>query len=277
VAALGTILVLTPALVRPLFSPDDPAAADSPSKPTHLQAPLVATVVHDGDFHPTEPQLYMVPDGAATPQQLPADLRNFYPASTSYARWFHQHGGVALDSEAVRLVLTGRGRSPVVITQIRPIVLQRNPPLHGWWIKPELGGQIKLHLVQANLNCSPPTSLFVTDHHASPDMQLTVNRSDVEELEVEVFATTSYVRWGLDINYVSAGKVRVLHVLDPNFAVTGEALHGNLRSYLESNADLGSPRRHRLDLRRTPRFDTTQGDVAFLTRVAARSVPCTPQ
>lgn len=276
VAALGTILVLTPALVRPLFTADDPAAAGSQSKTGHLQEPLVATVVHDGNFHPTEPQVYMVPDGGAAPQNLPKDLTYFYPSSTRYARWFQEHGGVALDSQAVRLVLTGRGRSPVVITQITPIVLKRNPPLHGWWIKPELGGQIKLHLVQANLNCSPPTSLFVTNHHASPDMQLTVNRSDVEELEVDVFATQTYVRWALDINYVSNGKVGVLHVLDPNFAVTGEALHGNLRSYFEFTADPGRPQRDRHDLRRTPQYDTTHRDVAFLTRISARRVPCTP-
>lgn len=283
-AVVGAFVLLAVATVAPSLLPpsaessSSQQATDTPPNPTGSSIPdLTATLVLVPDFHPTsQPPQYMMPDDAAQPPDLPRHLEQ-PPAitrigSASYSRWHESHGGVPEGLQTVRLVLTGHSDAPVIITQISPFVIERRPPLRGWWFLPERGGGVFVRFVEANLDCPKhPALLMVPDPKTgeitrrTTSVDLQVSRSDVEELEVTVYAARSYVRWGLQVTYVSHGQVNTLRVTDPGLRLTGER-PGSLRTYTYFPSPSGVVLPGPKGLVRTPRFDDTAADIRSFAR-----------
>ncbi|MBA3233027.1 MAG: adenylate/guanylate cyclase domain-containing protein [Propionibacteriales bacterium] len=277
--ALYAVAAVVSALLPPTAqsSSDNSAGVAPPGTGGGLTADLTATLVLIPDFKPKSqvPQ-YMIPDSAAQPPDLPRLLEQT-PAiaslgSARYTQWHESHGGVSEGRQTVRLVLTGHSDAPVIITQIQPFIVERKPPLRGWWFLPEQGGGVSVRFVQANLDCPQhaatllvpdPKTFEITQRTTSIDLQ--VSSSDVEELEVTVFSARSYVRWGLEVTYVSQGEVNTLRVTDPGLRVTGQA-PGSLRTYTYFTSPSGVRLPGPKGLVRTPQFDDTANDIRSLAR-----------
>jgi len=278
-AVVGAVVVLAAATIvgpsllpRPAESNRPPATGSAGGDPP--TPALRATVVLVPDFQPEiwTPQ-YSMPDGGTSPPDLAPDLRT-KPAITSlgsqrYVEWHEQHGGISQGRQTVRLVLTGQTSEPVIITQIHPVIIERKPPLTGWWFLPEQGGGVRVRFVEVNLDCPEhPAVLIVPDPKTgqitrrTTSIDLRVSRSDVEELEVTVFTSRSYVRWGLEITYVADGEVQTLEVTHPRLRVNGEAV-GTLRTYTYLPVGTSG---ERTGLVRTPRYDTTRQTLRRLDR-----------
>ena len=176
----------------------------------------------------------------------------------------------------LRLVLNGQSDAPVIVTQIRPFVIERDPPLRGWQFLPEQGAGVSVRFVEANLDCPEHPALLIVPNpqtgqiaRRTASIDLQVSRSDVEVLEVTVYSTRSYVRWGLEVTYVSRGEVSTLRVTDPRLRLTGQA-PGTLRTYTffpdPSSVALPGAK----GLVRTPQFDSTAEDLRYHARFNAR-------
>ncbi len=287
-AVVGAFAILAVAAVAPSLLPpsaettsqtEDNAVAPHSVKP--VAPDLSATLVLVPDFEPKSQQAqYMIPDGTARPPDLPAGLEQ-QPSitslgSTAYTRWHDSRGGVPQGRQTVRLVLTGRAEAPVIITQIRPFVIARRPPLRGWRFLPEQGAGVSVRFVEANLDCpAQPALLLIPDAKTgqiirrTTSIDLLVSRSEVEELEVTVYSYSSYVRWGLQVTYVSQGQVNTLRVTDPGLHVTGEA-PGTLRTYTYFPSPRGVELPGPTGLVRTPQFDATSADIRYLTSFASK-------
>jgi hypothetical protein len=271
VVVFGAATLLSSLVPRPAVSHGD---QDPPPE-------LVATLVLPPDFQPSEPDLYMVPDSATTPPDVPVD-HSGPPAflrvgSDQYIRWHERHGGVPLNQQTVRLVLTGRSAAPVLITRIEPYVLSRQPPLHGWQFLEELGGGVPVHYVRASLDCPGHPATMITTRgpnkrvvNRTTSLDLEVTHTEAEELEVTVSTSRDFVRWGLAVTYVAEGELRTARVTDPRLRVTSEA-PGTLRTYTFFPRYHGDPARaDHPGLVRTPRFDPSRADVRFFHRYNAR-------
>ncbi len=252
-------------------SPDDQPTA------TAAQSGLQATMVFVPDFEPLTPSVFMMPDGETTPPNLPDD-RRASPAitstgSTRYNAWHERNGGIPLDHQTVRLVLAGSGAGPVVVTRIQPVVLQRERPVKGWMFLPEVGSGILVRYAEASLDCPErPATFFVPDPQTGELMSRTsrvdleVSRTEVEEVELTVYTTSSYVRWGLRISYVIPGDgSQTMQLSDRRMRVTGFR-SGSIRTYTYFPSELGTGRPGRTGLTRTPQYDLTTQDARDLAR-----------
>ena len=276
-AVIVAIAVLAIAAVAPSLLPRQAEStsggplADEQGPTAPPPADLSATLVFVPDFEPkSHPPQYMVPADAGGPPDLPRHLEQ-QPAFTrigspQYNLWHERHGGVSEGRQTVRLVLNGQSDAPVIVTQIRPFVIERDPPLRGWQFLPEQGAGVSVRFVEASLDCPEHPALLIVPNpqtgqiaRRTASIDLQVSRSDVEVLEVTVYSTRSYVRWGLEVTYVSRGEVSTLRVTDPRLRLTGQ-VPGTLRTYTPGAKGLV----------RTPQFDTTAETLRYLARSNAR-------
>jgi hypothetical protein len=281
-ATLSALVLFAVATIAPSLLPGPAESSRSPAAVTAksadaMSAPLSATLVLVPDFHPRmwTPQ-YSVPNGAAQPPRLPQRHDNppaFMSIGTHrYVDWHEAHGGIPQGRQTVRLVLTGRTNQPVIITRIRPVIIERQPPLAGWWFVPEQGGGVFVRFVEANLDCPRHPAVLVVPNRRTgqitrrtTSIDLQVSRSEVEELEVTAFTNRSYVRWGLEVTFVADGDIKTLKVTDPRLRVNGEAV-GTLRTFTDFPRDAPQQRQ---GLVRTPEFDTTRQELRSQARVSA--------
>lgn len=140
---------------------------------------------------------------------------------------------IALGSQSMRVSLRGLVESPVIVTHIRPVVLERSEPKSGWYIVPGFGGGLPVHTFIADLDAKPPVArICYLDGDGEYQLQeayaFKVSHTDVEYLEVQAFTTTGFVRWGLDIDYDEQGQHGTLCIRDDRFQVTAlsDAAHG---------------------------------------------------
>lgn len=264
VFALLVVSAVARSLLTPSATPSHNSDTGAPAGPPGPSAnDLTATLELAPDFDPTlESPVYMMPDSGTQLQDLPRGPRN--PAfggvgNASYVRWYESHGGAPLGHQTVRLVLTGHGDAPVIISQIQPFVIKRLPPLRGWTIFSGLvGTSSDIRSVQASLDCPEhPATLTAKTGQTTTSIDLQVSRSDVEVLEVTVHSSKWYVRWGLAVTYVSHGQVGTVRVTDPQLRVTGEAL-GTMRNYTYFSS-----------LARAPDLDATPGSLRSDSRSAS--------
>jgi hypothetical protein len=78
------------------------------------------------------------------------------PLDPQRAAWEASSDVVNLGWQAVRVNLRSHGPRPVVISQIRPMILTQSEPLCGWFFAPELGGSQPINLLIADLDENPP-------------------------------------------------------------------------------------------------------------------------
>jgi len=269
IAVLAIAAVAPSLLPRQAESTSGSPLADEQGPTAPPPADLSATLVFVPDFEPkSHDPNYMVPADAGGPPDLP---RHQAPAFTrigspQYNLWHERHGGVSEGHQTVRLVLNGQSDAPVIVTQIRPFVIERDPPLRGWQFLPEQGAGVSVRFVEASLDCPEHPALLIVPNpqtgqiaRRTASIDLQVSRSDVEVLEVTVYSTRSYVRWGLEVTYVSRGEVSTLRVTDPRLRLTGQVL-GTLRTYTPGAEGLV----------RTPQYDTTAETLRYLARSHAR-------
>ncbi|HEY7042381.1 MAG TPA: adenylate/guanylate cyclase domain-containing protein, partial [Nocardioidaceae bacterium] len=221
----ATVLVLTGATIIPSLIPGSAQSSGRDTPPPSPADPpdLLATLIFVPDFSPrSAPAVFMIPDSQGPPPALPKHHLDGPPPIASvgddaYNRWHVNHGGIPENSQTVRLVLGARTDQPVIITKVTPYVVTRKPPVHGWNFNPETGAGVPLRFVQASLDCpehaawlvtTDPKTMVVVDRTTAIDLK--VSRRDAEELEVTAFSTESYVQWGLEITYVSHGKLKTL-------------------------------------------------------------------
>jgi len=236
-AAAGVVLVLATIITLDLFNTEQ---SGKPPTPDAAEEPLKATVLLEPDFTPrTNLAEYMIPSGKASPPTFPDDLRDA-PAITrlgspEYTQWNLEHGGVPYRSQTVRLVLSGTGETPVQITQLRAYIISREPSLRGWRFISECCGGSSIRYAEVSLDCPQQPATMVTPNGKNPErrtrqLDLQVSRTDVENFEVTAWTTSSYVRWGLMVRYVSPDREGWLEVTDPGMRVTG-ATPGSIRTY----------------------------------------------
>jgi hypothetical protein len=170
--------------------------------------------------------------------------------------------------QTVRLVLEGVTNEPVLITRVDPVVVNRRPPLRGWWVPPEPGGGARVRYFETGLECARPQLVALGGHHGPGlrpvrALNLEVSRLDKEQLEITAYSAKHYLEWGIDVAYVADGQVHTLMVRDPRLRVT--AISRGLHGYF--------PALHTTALRRAPAADPTSQDVAYWERVSKELCP----
>lgn len=131
----------------------------------------------------------------------------------------------ALGWQTVRLTLRGLSSKPVVVTKLAPVILSREEPLSGWFEAPELGGGQTARFLVADLDDPAPVFRLVVPpdwNSVTRNYAFRVTEEDVELLELEVFSSAGYIRWGLDIHYNAENGAGVISVRDDRFGVTAE-------------------------------------------------------
>ena len=262
--ALGVVAVLAALLVLDLMNI---GRSGNPPTPDTVEAPLKATLYFQPDFVPKAPAPYMIPSGKPPP--LPDDLRAA-PAITSYGspeytKWHLDHGGVPYRSQTVRLSLAGTGETPVQITQLRAYIISREPARRGWMFSVDGGGRGSVRFAEVDLDCPQQPATLVTivgdppdDRvHHSRQLDLEVSETDVENLEVTAYTSSSYVRWGLEVRYVVVGAAAPAWFRmpnDPRMQVTG-ATPGSIRTYTYVDRQWAAEAGIKSGLVRTPEDD----------------------
>jgi hypothetical protein len=159
------------------------------------------------------PQVFLVPEGVARPEGAPGTR-----GSRERNEWLEEVG-VPLGWQTARVILRGQASSPVVITDLVPVVLDSSPPLDGWFVAPELGGGTEIRRFVVDLDEQTPRALLVlppSDGQARllESCSFTVSDTDIEHFEVTAFTTSRSYSWGIDVAYDDEGTQGVLQVRD---------------------------------------------------------------
>jgi hypothetical protein len=119
-------------------------------------------------------------------------------------QWASSLGAIDADSTVVRVVVTGRSPTPVVITDLRVIMRDRRPPLQGICVSysrlethPSTYS-IPVRTYEVSLDAEPPKALQTVKHTGSDPLTY---RYAVSVTESEVFRIVARVR-GYDCTWV---------------------------------------------------------------------------
>ena len=167
------------------------------------QAPLTVRVMRPGTYtsgHVYAPYYIVPEDHVSDPMSLPvAEMRN--PQTFFDHGWAMQHGAVAGSEQVVRLELRGRSEDPITIGAVRAEVVERRPPVEGWYVASPGCGAEPIRIAAVDLDAAVPEVEYWDEHGPRKDLALSVTRSDVELIELHASTRTSMVDWRVQVFY----------------------------------------------------------------------------
>ncbi len=199
-------------------------------------AAIVATVRHPGEYQSLSfySPMYLFPSVA--PKDVPRDVRVGGEGPLFYA-WARQNGAVPGQEQPFRLTLRGRDAEPVIIDAIRPRIVERGPPLAGWFTHNRGCDAVLVREAHIDLDRDPPTVVFSKSFEEGDAgreqlaLTLQVSASDPEVIDVLAITKRFDVRWELEVLYSAAGDTGILVVRDGNKPFEATALHRGLARY----------------------------------------------
>jgi hypothetical protein len=207
--------------------------------------------------------MWLYPDGAVEPSELPAGLRDPYDNSAERAAWAVDHGAVAAETLALRLSVRARDDTPVILHGLRVDIVRRDAPLGGWFLVPDAGcgGQL-VRSVDVDLDEDPVVPMLAP-RQGEPrpfDVTLRVSDTDPEVYEIHAQTFSHHVEFRLVLLYDSETGVGE-YVVDNDgapFAVSA-LMRGKARAYDLPYSEDAQPS----SLQRAPERDPTEGGVGF--------------
>ena len=200
-------------------------------------AAIVATVRHPGEYQSLSFFSPMYFFASLAPTDVPEHARMGGKLAEWYA-WARKHGAVPGQEQPLRLILRGRDAEPVIIDAIRPRVIERGPPLAGWFTHERGCGEVPVREAHIDLDRVPPTIVFSKslgfDREEGREqlaLTLQVSASDPEVIDVLAITKRFDVRWELEVLYTAAGDTGVLVVRDGDKPFEVTALHRGLARY----------------------------------------------
>ena len=177
---------------------------------------------------PAGGETYAFPPGTQASFGWPTDQANG-PGVDPFG-FARRGGGIAAGHQAVRMVIHGKSDTPVVISRLRPVMVEaRSPQSMAYLVKLGYGCGIEpVRTAEFDFDRTPIRSRFSTGEGTSPDKKrkslvLSVSRTDPETITAVGLARKADVSWALDVVYEYNGEMRSLRIDrhgDP-FRVTG--------------------------------------------------------
>jgi hypothetical protein len=165
--------------------------------------PIQIRIAKPGTFeagHPYSPYFVIPKTELADPEHVDsAELSGNEPFGFEFAQ---RHRGVAGSAQIVRLQLRAKGDEPVTIDAIKAHVVDRRPPLEGWYVASPGCGGLTVRTATVNLD-APSPEVQVLDDTGAPlkNTTLFVTRTNIEVLELQASTEKSMVDWNLELFY----------------------------------------------------------------------------
>ena len=142
------------------------------------------------------------------------------------------NGGVFGSIQSIQIAIHNSGNSPVVVSSIEADIIERRPPLKGWFVTDHWGcggGElISPHIAHIDLDSeSTPRAVFDEGNSNSrvPKSLLMIAKGDLAIVELYASTRKSYLRWKPRITYSTSSKSTTVDVYDSDkkaFEVTSE-------------------------------------------------------
>jgi len=166
-------------------------------------APIEIRIAKPGTFeagHPYSPYFVIPKTDVAGPDQVDeAELTGNEPFGFDFAQ---RHDGVAGSAQIVRLQLRAKTDEPVTINAIKAHVIDRKPPLDGWYVASPGCGGLVVRTASVNLD-EPNPEVQVLDDVGTPlkNTTLFVTKTNIELIELQASTEKSMVDWNLELFY----------------------------------------------------------------------------
>ena len=165
-------------------------------------APITVRVMRPGTFfggHPYAPY-YVVPKSeVSSPAKLDSsELGGDEPFDFAFAQ---RHGAIAGSPEIIRLQLRGKTTEPVTVDDIQVDVVQRGPPVDGWYVASPGCGGLEVRTGEIDLDAPTPRIRYFNKDLESSSIALFVTRNDIEVLELQAATEKSTVDWTAKVFY----------------------------------------------------------------------------
>jgi hypothetical protein len=230
---LATLITTLGVVAVALINDDDPPSSDkvdasttptpspAPPSPTPTSDYVSSWKVSDGTLTvtasvesykaPGAGATFLMPQGGVAPESWPNQLAD----PEGYAR---QHGGVPAGSSSVLLTLRTTSQEPLVISSVKPVVVETRGTAAGdYAVKIPYGcGGMPLRVVSGNFDASPAKLTYDPGTGQAPmpasRMSLSVSASDPEVVNVQAVARSKTKAWQAVISYVDPKSGQVNHL-----------------------------------------------------------------
>jgi len=161
-------------------------------------APLTVRVVDERHYLEELPLVTsaLVTDPAKTVADLPADAvaeRGWYHAARAWS-------DVATARRSIRLEFRTDEPGAVVIERVVPRIVRREPPRSGWFVASGGCGLVPVRRAGLDLD-APIPRVDIRAANGADLAKLSVDRGDVEILQIDAYTRRHYVEWTLDIEF----------------------------------------------------------------------------
>ncbi|MCZ2821033.1 hypothetical protein O2V63_11890 [Modestobacter sp. VKM Ac-2977] len=162
------------------------------------------------------------PDSATDLNSRPSFSKDY----EAFFDWAADHGGVPAEDFDLSFTIRSDKDESTLVTDVRVVVVKREPALGGRWIGVDAGGQPPHRSLHANLDNTPPT---VT---RSPgwDYPLSVSSSEQELFTVTATTQDCYCHWRVEVDVIAPNGEKVTVRVDDHgdpFKVTGTSRAGD--------------------------------------------------
>jgi len=136
-------------------------------------------------------------------------------------RFFKSNGGISGSTQSIQLIIHNSGNSPVVILSIDANIVERQPPLKGWFVTENWGcgggDLISSHIASIDLDSnSIPKAVFHEENNndSRVSKSLLIPKGDLAIVELYASTRKSYIKWKPKITYFADGKLTEADIYD---------------------------------------------------------------
>jgi hypothetical protein len=199
-----------------------PQASPSSTESASSQPPLRAEAFPFEVLHFTPPAPTVVLP--LTPDKVPSSPATAGEGARDFLAWARSLGGADAQQTGVSFVLRSDQTAPVIVTNVRIVVQQRNPAMRGTWLRPGGAGGLINRVMEVNLDRDPPTVKRIAyEDNATWSFPLKVSQPDPELFTIIATAKNSFCLWKVEVDYLIDGEQHTLTVDDDGqpFRTTG--------------------------------------------------------
>ena len=129
--------------------------------------------------------------------------------------WAHDMGGVDAWDTLIRVVISGKSASPVLLEDLNINVISRRHPPSGTYISyTGLGAAVGTRFVDVDLDSQPPRWQFIGDNSQPTDnpFPLQVTDTEVEVFDIEATTSRCDCTWTAELLYSADGEDGTLSI-----------------------------------------------------------------
>lgn len=187
------------------------------------------------------------------------------PLAQSRAGWADQLRGVPALGRRVRVVVTGRTASAVVLTDLRIIVLTRDPPVAGTQVIGICGGAVATRYFVVDLDPALPTVEARPSDFDQPPVAFPyrVSSTEPEVFLIDARTRNCFCSWIAELHWVADGREGITRIDDK-----GRPFHVTATSSVLRSSSLMKASRYNHTARIDPRLPLPIGPRARTIRSA---------